>query len=112
MLMETFIDKVSPSTVKIQCVRSKTKRNNKLVKEINSEWGTELNLRYGCGGREYKQHRDKFDTAERFVAWYNNRIHGALDLEIGETPQEAFIRKLRQECLCGMFWKRIERWST
>jgi len=63
-------------------------------------------------GREYKQHRDKFDTAERFVAWYNNRIHGALDLEIGETPQEAFIRKLRQECLCGMFWKRIERWST
>ena len=60
-------------------------------------------------GREYKQHRDEFETAEEFVDWYNNRIHGALDLEIGETPQEAFIRKLRPQCLCGMFWKRIER---
>jgi hypothetical protein len=46
------------------------------------------------------------------MKWYNNRIHGALNLEIGETPQEAFIRKLRRECLCGMFLKRIERWST
>ena len=63
-------------------------------------------------GREYKQHRDQFDTAEAFADWYNNRIHGALNLEIGETPQEAFFRKLRRECLCGMFLKRIERWST
>jgi putative transposase len=63
-------------------------------------------------GREFKQHRDKFDSAEAFMKWYNNRIHGALNLEIGETPQEAFIRKLRQESLCGMFLKRIERWST
>jgi putative transposase len=63
-------------------------------------------------GREYKKHRDKFESAETFAAWYNNRIHGALNLEIGETPQEAFLRKLRQECLFGMFWKKIERWST
>ncbi|MGC1120762.1 MAG: DDE-type integrase/transposase/recombinase [Candidatus Methanofastidiosia archaeon] len=60
-------------------------------------------------GREYKRHRDKFETAEEFAIWYNNRIHGALNLEIGETPQEAFMRKLRPQCLCGMFWKRIER---
>jgi transposase InsO family protein len=63
-------------------------------------------------GREFKKHRDKFETAEAFKTWYNNRIHGALDLEIGETPQEAFIRKLRSECLCGMFLKGIEGWST
>jgi transposase InsO family protein len=62
-------------------------------------------------GREYKKHRDKFESAEAFVAWYNSRIHGALNLEIGETPQEAFIRKLRSESLFGLFWKRIERWS-
>jgi putative transposase len=63
-------------------------------------------------GREYKRHRNKFETAETFATWYNNRIHGALDLETGETPQEAFIRKLRPQTLCGLFWKRIERWST
>jgi len=63
-------------------------------------------------GREYKKHRDKFDTAEAFMKWYNNRIHGALDLERGETPGEAFTRKLRPQCLLGMFWERIERWST
>ena len=60
-------------------------------------------------GREFKQHRDKFKTAEAFAIWYNKRIHGALNLEIGETPQEAFIRKLRPECLCGLFWKQNER---
>jgi putative transposase len=58
--------------------------------------------------REFKRHRKRFETAEAFVEWYNRRIHGALDLESGETPGEAFIRRLRPHCLCGLFWKRME----
>jgi hypothetical protein len=27
-------------------------------------------------GREYKQHRNAFNTAEEFASWLNNRIHG------------------------------------
>ena len=58
--------------------------------------------------REYKRHRKRFNTFEEFRDWYNNRIHGSLNLEIGETPHEAFIRKLHPQSLCGMFWKRVE----
>ena len=53
----------------------------------------------------------QFSLCTNQIQWYNSRIHGALNLEIGETPQEAFIRKLRSESLFGLFWKRIERWS-
>ncbi len=45
---------------------------------------------------EYKKHRDKFESDLEFVDWYNDRLHGALKLEWAETPNEAFIRKLRQ----------------
>lgn len=62
--------------------------------------------------QEYKRHRKRFDTKEGFVTWYNNRVHGALNLEIGETPQEAFIRGLRSESLCGLFWKRMDNMSS
>ena len=58
--------------------------------------------------QEYIKHRKRFETSEEFRNWYNRRIHGALNLEIGETPEEAFIRRLRPESLCGMFWKRME----
>ena len=58
--------------------------------------------------REYKKHRKRFETGKEFVKWYNRRIHGALDLQIGETPEEAFARKLRPVSLCGLFWKRME----
>ncbi|MBU7017467.1 MAG: hypothetical protein HXS44_08160 [Theionarchaea archaeon] len=58
--------------------------------------------------REYKRHRKRFKSPEEFRNWYNRRIHGSLNLEIGETPQEAFIRRLHPQSLCGMFWKRVE----
>ncbi|MFQ6088064.1 MAG: DDE-type integrase/transposase/recombinase, partial [Candidatus Methanofastidiosia archaeon] len=58
--------------------------------------------------REYKRHRNKFESSKEFSRWYNRRIHGALDLEIGETPEEAFIRRLRPEALCGILWKRMK----
>ncbi len=58
--------------------------------------------------QEYIKHRHRFSTAEEFKDWYNDRIHGSLMLEWGETPNEAFIRKMRPEILIGMFQNLIE----
>lgn len=57
--------------------------------------------------REYKKHRNKFNSAEEFMEWYNDRLHGALNLEWAETPNQAFIRKLRPESLLGLFFKNV-----
>jgi len=35
-------------------------------------------------------------------------LHGALTLEWGETPHEAFIRKRRPESIVGEFLRLIE----
>lgn len=56
---------------------------------------------------EYKKHRDKFRSDAKFMTWYNNRLHGALKLEWAETPNEAFIRKMRPEILLGLFFKNV-----
>ena len=58
--------------------------------------------------QEYRKHRHRFLSADEFMNWYNNRIHGALELNHLETPSEAFIRKLRPEVLIGLFFKRLE----
>ena len=55
--------------------------------------------------QEYLKHRDKFETMNEFKEWYNNRIHGALRLDWGDTPNEAFFRKLRPESILGLFFK-------
>ena len=52
---------------------------------------------------EYDKHRWRFADIDQFLNWYNDRIHGALWLEFGETPKEAVIRKLPPECLLGLF---------
>ena len=52
---------------------------------------------------EYDKHRFSFESIHDFISWYNNRIHGALWLEIGERPKEAFWRKLPPESLLGLF---------
>jgi putative transposase len=59
--------------------------------------------------QEYRRHRWRFDGAYAFAEWYNNRIHGALDLECGETPNEAFVRKLGSGSILGMFLEWNER---
>ena len=59
--------------------------------------------------QEYDKHRNRFETAKDFINWYNNRMHGSLDRENAETPNEAFIRKLQPECLIGLFYKNILR---
>ena len=53
---------------------------------------------------EYDRHRWRFEDLHEFISWYNNRIHGALWIEIGETPFEAFIRKAPEESLLGLFF--------
>ena len=50
-----------------------------------------------------------FDTAYASAEWYNKRVHGALDLEYFETPNDAFIRKMRCENTLGMFFEWSER---
>ncbi|HJX50492.1 MAG TPA: IS481 family transposase [Candidatus Nanoarchaeia archaeon] len=58
--------------------------------------------------QEYDKHRWKFKSLNDFLNWYNNRLHGALKLEWGETPNEAFIRKRRPESILGEFWRFVE----
>ncbi|KAF5426403.1 hypothetical protein C5S39_14920 [Candidatus Methanophagaceae archaeon] len=57
----------------------------------------------------YRRHRWRFDTAYAFAEWYINRVHGALDLEYFETPNEAFIQKMCSENTLGMFFVWCEK---
>ncbi|HLD06127.1 MAG TPA: IS481 family transposase, partial [Candidatus Nanoarchaeia archaeon] len=34
---------------------------------------------------------------QEFIAWYNNRPHGSLNLRRAETPEQAFWRRLPEE---------------
>ena len=46
----------------------------------------------------YDNHRYAFKTKEEFIKWYNEvRPHRSLNFEILETPQQAFIRKMKAE---------------
>ena len=46
----------------------------------------------------YANHRHAFKTKEEFLHWYNEvRPHRSLRFEVLETPQQAFIRKMRAE---------------
>jgi putative transposase len=58
--------------------------------------------------QEYNRHRWRFKTLKEWIDWHNNRLHGALKLEWGETPNEAFIRKRRPESILGLFWRQID----
>ncbi len=45
----------------------------------------------------YAKHRSAFKTKEDFLYWYNAvRPHRSLKFEILETPQQAFLRKMRK----------------
>ena len=45
----------------------------------------------------YKNHRNAFKTKEEFLMWYNEiRPHRALKFDILETPEQAFLRKMRK----------------
>lgn len=53
--------------------------------------------------QEYQKHRGRFSSFDEFAEWYNNRLHGALDLERAERPMEAWQRKLPPESMIGLF---------
>jgi putative transposase len=57
--------------------------------------------------QEYDKHRNRFNTAEEFVEWYNDRVHGGLNRREGITPNEAFMQKLQPEAILGLFYKNI-----
>ena len=45
----------------------------------------------------YKNHRRAFKNKEEFLTWYNEvRPHRALKFDILETPEQAFLRKMRK----------------
>ena len=54
--------------------------------------------------RTYEEKRDKFETFEEFIDWYNNRIHLGLSRTVGITPKEAISHKLRQESMIGLLF--------
>lgn len=56
---------------------------------------------------EYDRHRSAFSTLEEWVAWYNRQIHDELWVEMYETPDEAWSRKLPQESMLGLFFRSI-----
>jgi putative transposase len=46
----------------------------------------------------YQNKRSLFKSKEEFIVWYNEvRPHRSLNFEILETPQQAFIRKMKAE---------------
>ena len=46
----------------------------------------------------YKMRRNEFNSKEEFVYWYNEiRPHKSLNFEVLETPEQAFMRKLKAE---------------
>ena len=54
---------------------------------------------------EYDRHRWRFETLKEYITWYNNRLHGALNLDWAETPEQAFIRKMPPESMIGLMFK-------
>jgi putative transposase len=57
---------------------------------------------------EYDRHRWRFHTLEEWIGWKNQRVHGSLWVEIYETPEEAWQRKLPPESSLGLFLQLVE----
>jgi putative transposase len=57
----------------------------------------------------YRIHRGRFSNLDDLIEWYNDRPHGALNLRMAETPNEAFIRRTRPEVWLG-FAVRLFEW--
>jgi putative transposase len=49
----------------------------------------------------YEKHRCRYCSMDELVDWYNNRMHGSLNMRFAETPNQAFVRKMPTEC---WFW--------
>ena len=55
--------------------------------------------------REVKYDRDRwrFGSIDEFIQWHNQRMHGALWVDIGECPQNAVFQKSNPANLLGLF---------
>ena len=56
----------------------------------------------------YIKHRSRYASLDELVEWYNNRPHGSFNLRRAETPNEAFIRKMRPEVWLGLAAKLFD----
>jgi len=45
----------------------------------------------------------KFNSANEFKDWYNDRIHGYLELEWDEIPNDSFVIKMKPESILGRY---------
>lgn len=55
--------------------------------------------------RTYEENRYKFKSFDKFMEWYNNKIHLGLNRKEGITPNEAVINKLQPESILGLFFR-------
>ena len=56
----------------------------------------------------YEKHRGRYNSMGELLDWYNNRMHGSLNMGLAETPNEAFIRKMPTECWMWLAKKLFE----
>ena len=84
----------------------KSRGNGHVVSRVNNP---QTNGKLERFWYEYDKHRFRFKTLEEFVSWYNQLIHGELDPHNFLTPEEAFVRRMPEEVLVGMFGRLI-RW--
>ena len=76
------------------------------VKHVPSRVGNpQTNGKLERHWREYDRHRWRFKTLKEYMAWYNRRLHGGLNLDWAEKPEEAFVRKMRPESMVGLMFK-------
>lgn len=57
----------------------------------------------------YEHHHGRYGSLAELIGWYNNRMHGSLNMHYAETPNEAFIRKLPTECWMWLA-KELFKW--
>jgi len=57
----------------------------------------------------YEHHRARYASVRELVDWYNDRMHGSLNMKICETPNQAFIRKMPQVCWMWLA-KELFKW--
>ena len=49
----------------------------------------------------YEHHRGRYASLSELIDWYNDRMHGSLNMHYAETPNQAFIRKMHSEVWIG-----------
>ena len=74
-----------------------SKRNHPQTNGKNERWF-----------RTYEENRAKFISFEKFINWYNDKIHLGLSRVEGITPNEIVWHRLQPEAMIGAFWRRFD----